>query len=276
MVKFYIKNLAAVAEIAGNTHPIGFLDLTDEEYTCLGTISETSVEMNINEKCILMHNGKFNIKRIHEREKASDENQNHFAAMFDQLNLQRVQFSRKEPFLAKYQNDIYFVGKRLYKEYLLLLSRTQKQPGIAIRINKKRLFVDRVNQILDVKLAIDFIKANQLCIIADRAESNAVSVDDHHAGYRRFIMSNNSWTLLEVEPTLIHASHHDTCPEIYAEIDFPFTNAAPQTNDEVQSQSEKMSRKESRKERKRERALKYEEKLRQMHEEKKQKDTQKR
>lgn len=264
MVKFYFNELMAVAEFAGTTHPIGFLDLTDEEYSCLGTISETSVEMSVNEKCILMHNEKFNIKRIHERVKTADENQNHIESMFEQLNLERIQFSRKEPFLAKYQNDIYFVGKRLCTEYLLLLNRTKKQPGTAIRINKKRLTIDRMNQILDVKLAIDFKKPNEICVIADTNESSATVDDDHHTGssghnYRRFIMSNHSWTLLEVEANLIHSTAYDNRTEIYAEIDFPFAESKPQTtNDDVKSQSEKISRKE----RRRQRGLNHEERLR--------------
>lgn len=266
LVKFYINNLTAmaVAEIAGASHPIGFLDLTDEEYCCLGAISETSVELNVNEKCILVHNRKFNIKRIQECEKIADPNQKRIESMFTELNLQRVQFSRNEPFLAKYQNEIYFVGKRLGTEYLSLLNRTKRQPGTSIRINGKRLTIDRMNQILDIKQAIDFKKPNEICIITDHTNeaSDAAYSDDSHSrntghGYRRFIMSHNSWTLLEVEPNLIHSSIYDVCPEIYAEIDFPFTERQPHTAaDDLQSQTEKLSRKE----RKRQRALQHEEK----------------
>lgn len=258
-VKFYINDLVAVAEIAGTRHRIGFLDLTDEEHSCLGAISETTVEMSVNEKYILMQNQKFNIKRIQEYENTVSSHQKQMESSFEELNLHRIQFSRSEPFLAKYQNDIYFVGKRLCSEYLLLLSRTKKQPGISMRINKKRLCVDRLNQVLDVKQAIDFKKPNEICIIADTNESSSLpsSNDDRPSnGYRRFIMLHSSWTLLEVEANLIHSSVYDVCTEIYAEIDFPFTESKLKTIDDIQPQPEKLSRKE----RKHERALKHEEK----------------
>lgn len=262
-VKFYIDDSAAVAEIAGTKHHIGFLDLTDEEYSCLGAISETSVEMSVNEKYILMHNKKFNIKRIQECENTVDTHQKQMVSLFEELNLQRIQFSCSEPFLAKYQNDIYFVGKKLCLEYLLLLNRTKQQPGTSIRINKKRLTIDRLNQLLDVKQSIDFKKPNEICIIIADANASCTtsSVDDRSVnGYRRFIMSHCSWTLLEVEANLLHSSIYDVCTEIYAEIDFPFTEPKPQATDKNQSQTENLNRKEKRQERKRQRAaLRHEE-----------------
>lgn len=259
MVKFYVNDSAAVAEISGIRHHIGFLDLTDEEYSCLGAISETSVEMSVNEKYILIQNQKFNIKRIQECEKSVDLRQLQIESSFEELNLQRIQFSSGEPFLAKYQDDFYFVGKKLCLEYLLLLNRTKKSPGTSIRINKKRLSIDRLNQILDVKQTIDFKKPNEICIIADANDSCTISpnVDRSVNGYRRFVMSHSSWTLLEVDPNLIHSSIYDTCTEIYAELDFPFIDAKTKTKttDASQAQTEKLSRKEKR----RQRALKHEE-----------------
>lgn len=255
-VKFYINDLVAVAEIAGTKYRIGFLDLTDEEHSCLGAISETTVEMSVNEKYILMQNQKFNIKRIQECETTASSHQKQTESLFEELNLHRIQFSSSEPFLAKYQNDIYFVGKRLCSEYLLLLNRTKKQPGTSMRINKKRLCVDRLNQVLDVKQAIDFKKPNEICIIADTNELPSSNDDRPMNGYRRFIMLHSSWTLLEVEANLIHSSVYDVCTEIYAEIDFPFTEPKLKEIDDIQPQAEKLSRKE----RKRERALKHEEK----------------
>lgn len=259
MVKFYIDNSMAVAEIDGTRHQIGFLDLTDEEHSCLSAITETTVEMSVNEKCILLQNQKFNIKRIQEYENTIGSYQKEMESMFEELNLHRVQFSSSEPFLAKYQNDIYFVGKRLCVEYLLLLNRTNQQPGTSIRISKKRLTVDRSRQVLDIKQAVDFKKPNEICIIVDTNESSTTTSSDNVRPinvYRRFVMSPSTWTLLEVEASLIHSSIYDVCTEIYAELNFPFTEPKPKP-DEVQPQTEKLSRKE----RKRERALKHEERM---------------
>lgn len=255
-VKFYISDSVAVAEIAGTRHQIGFMDLSDEEFSCLGAISETTVEMSVNEKYILMQDQKFNIKRIQECENTVGSHQKQMESLFEDLNLKRIQFSSSEPFLAKYQNNIYFVGKRLCTEYLLLLSRTKKQPGTSIRINEKRLTVDRLNQMLDVKIAIDFKKPSEICIIADTSEATSPSTNDADRpvnGYRRFIMAHSSLTLLEIQPNLIHSSIYDVCTEIYAEIDFPFGEPKPNTIEEIQPQTEKLDRKE----RKRQRALKH-------------------
>lgn len=261
MVKFYIHDSVAVAEIAGIRHMIGFLDLTDEEHSCLGAITETTVEMSVNEKYISMQNRKFNIKRIKEYENTVGSHQKQMETLFDELDLHRIQFSSCEPFLAKYQNDIYFVGKRLCVEYLLLLSRTKQQPGTSIRINKKRLTVGRLSQVLDVKQAVDFKKPNEICIIADTNESSPATPTDNVRpmnGYRRFVMSPSAWTLLEVEANLIHSSIYDVCTEIYAELDFPFTEPKPKA-DEIQPPTEKQSRRD----RQRERALKHEEAMKQ-------------
>lgn len=261
MVKFYIHESVAVAEIADIRHQIGFLDLTDEEHSCLAAISETTVEMSVNEKYISIQNQKFNIKRIREYENTVGSHQKEMETLFDELNLHRIQLSSSEPFLAKYQNDIYFVGKRLCVEYLLLLSRTKQQPGTSIRINKKRLTVGRLSQVLDVKQAVDFRKPNEICIIADTTESSTATPTDNVRpmyGYRRFVMSPSSWTLLEVEANLIHSTIYDVCTEIYAELDFPFTEPKPKA-DETQPLTEKPSRQE----RKRERALKHEEAMKQ-------------
>lgn len=261
-VKFYINDSVAVAEIEGTRHPIGFLDLTNEEHSCLGAISETTVEMSVNEKYILIENQKFNIKRIQESENTVGTHQKQMESLFEELNLHRIQFSSSEPFLAKYQNNIYFVGKRLCTEYLLLLKRTKKQPGTSIRINKKRLTIDRLNQMLDVKQAIDFKKPNEICIIADTNESSTTASSDDirpKNGYRRWIMSHSSWTFLEIEANLIHSSIYDCCTEIYAEIDFPFNESKPKAIDDTQPESEKVSRKE----RKRQRALEHAEQMRQ-------------
>lgn len=261
-VKFYIDKSMAVAEISGTKHRIGFLDLNDEEYSCLGAISETSVELSVNEKYILMKNKKFNIKRIHECENPIDAHQKQMESLYEELGLQRIKFSSSEPFLAKYQNDIYFVGKKLCTEYLVLLNRSKQPPGTPIRINKKRLNIDKTSQMLDVKQSIDFKKPNEIVIISDTIEPFATASSDDRSvnDYRRFVMTQNTWTLLEVEANLIHSSVYDVCTEIYAEIDYPISKAKAKATDDIQPQTEKLSRKE---ERKLQRAVKREEKQKQ-------------
>lgn len=212
------------------------MDLTSQEYSCFGVISETTVEMNVNKVDILISDRKFNIKRISERELSTNPKQTSNETLFKQLNLECIQFSSTEPFLAKFKDDIYFVGKNLAVDYLNLLSRTKKPTGTPIRIRVGRLKIDELNKTLDVRQTIWAKNDNNICIISNSDDSSPQSCDFPTTSLRRYVILHNICLLLEVEPKLIHS--HDCGIEIYAEKDFPFNAPALQ-----QSTSEKDKKK---------------------------------
>lgn len=223
IIKFYIDSSKSVplAQYNDTKYRIGFLDLTKDEFSCLGVLAETSVELSVNEKHIFIYNDKFNIKRITERQSASNE-VDHDELLFKRLNLVRIQFSTTEPFMAKYNENVYFVGQKLCDEYAILLHRTKKRTGTAIRIRENRLKVDKQNQILDINRIHTFKNQNEFCIISGSTKRRSnKSLND----CRRFMIWNNSCILLEVDIQLTNASIHDSCVEIYAETDFPFISS---------------------------------------------------
>lgn len=222
-VKFFIDKFrsAAMAEYDGTEYRIGFLDLTAAERARMEMFSQADIYLTLKSDHIMIRDNRFHIKRITERE-ISPNAELAFDSMYAQLNLGRVQFGT-EPFFAKYQNEVYFVGEKLYHEYSELLTRTKKSAGTAIRIGHDRLIIDDSMQTLDVLDSISF--QNEICVISGTFDMYKFQDEYPLAGYQRFMICKNPWMLLEVEPELLHSSIYDNCTEIYAESDFPFAES---------------------------------------------------
>ena len=219
-VTFYIDDdQQPMAEFNHNTYRIGHLDLTPEEYSYLRMISEAPIQLDFNPSNIVMQHNRLCIKRIEDQQKSSiPSDATHL--WFAVLNLARIQFSVNEPFLAKYQNEIYFVGRKLYEEYMQLLLHTNKIPGTAIRLNKNRIVVDVLTRTLDVIESISIDRQSEVCIISGPNKMPKTNPRDA-SQYRRYIINSNACEILEVDQTLLHSSDHDHCMEIYAGMDFP-------------------------------------------------------
>lgn len=222
-VKFFIDKgrSAAMAECDGTEYRVGFLDLTAAELARMEMFSHDGIYLTVKSNHIIVRDNRFHIKRITEREISPNAEQA-FVSMYEQLNLGRVQFGT-EPFFAKYQNEVYFVGEKLYHEYSELLKRTRKCAGTAIRIGHDRLIIDDATQTLDVLGSISF--QNEICVISGTFDMYKFQDEYPLSGYKRFMICKNPWALLEVEPELLHSSIYDDCTEIYAELDFPFTES---------------------------------------------------
>lgn len=223
LIKFYVDNSNSVplALYDGIEYRIGFLDLTPDEYSCLVVMSETTVELSVNERHIHIHHSKFNIERINERQVPTNQNQA-VELRFHKLNLVRLQFSMIEPFLVKYEERVYFAGRKLSGEYASLLHQTKKSAGTAIRIQKNRLSIDKLNQILDINHSHSFNKQSEFCVIAG---SNKRHHEQTPKGYHRYMIWSDPCIFVEIDSKLMNSSWADDCSEIYAEIDFPFTDS---------------------------------------------------
>lgn len=219
-VTFYIDDdQQPMAEFNDRTYRIGQLDLTPDEYFYLKMISEAPIQLDFNLSNVVMHHNRLCIQRIEDQQKtliSSDESH----LWFEFLNLARIQFSVNEPFLAKYQNEIYFVGRKLCEEYMQLLLHTKKNPGTAIRLNKNRIVVDTLTRTLDVIESISIDRQSKVCIISGPNTMPKTSSRDA-SQYRRYIVNSNPCEILEVDQALLHSSEHDHCMEIYAGKDFP-------------------------------------------------------
>lgn len=236
-VTFSINNnssvAVAVAEYKGNEYHIGFLDLTTQEHSYLQIISQTSVKLSFNANDIEISRGKFNIKRIKERVVAP--NPKKPIAMWSKvMGMDRIQFSTTEPFLAKYRNEVYFVGDKLHDQYLELLDHSKKRPGTAIRIRTNRLNTDADGQILDTNKSVSFKKQAEICVIST-PKSDSIGLKGFGSNeFRRYVITKKRCEIMEIESALLHSSIHDEVTEIYAETDFPFTKS-----DHVQQQTAK-------------------------------------
>lgn len=212
------SNSVPLALYDGTEYRIGFLDLTQNEYSCLVIMAETTVELSVNERHIHIYHNKFNIKRINERQVTTNQDDT-IELCFKKLDLVRLQFSTIEPFLVKYEEKIYFAGRKLSGEYASLLHRTKKSAGTAIRIRRTRLNVDKLNQILDINYSHSFNKQTEFCVIAgSEKRPNEQTSNDYH----RYMIWSNPCLFLAIESSLMNSSYADDCCEIYAEIDFPF------------------------------------------------------
>lgn len=225
-VKFYIDKSRSkpVAEYGDTEYRIGFLDLTSDEHSCIGMMIQTTVDLSFDPKHIVIRDGTLNIRRINERQFYSPPS-SQCVELFESLNLVRVQFSSTERFLAKYEDEIYLVGEKLYEEYTNLLHRTKKPTGTSIRIRNDRLTIDFATQTLDVHQTISFRNQNEICVISGTPDCNNYLDDYPSNGFYRVVLGHNPFEILVVEPKLIHSSIYDDCTEIYAEQDFPFAES---------------------------------------------------
>lgn len=229
-VKFRINKSSclAVAEYEGIEYRIGYLDLTTEECSYLKVMAETTVELAISSHNINIQQNRLNIRRIHERHVNTCGNphpKRNTHLMWETLNLGRVQFSRAEPFLAKYENELYFVGYQLNDEYMRILERTKMNAGTAIRINKNRLkFIS--DNTLEITKPIPFENQNKICVISAASDFSNDFFDDYASDkFHRYLFKNEANVMFKVDPALIQSSKYDDCAEIYAEEDFPFTDS---------------------------------------------------
>lgn len=222
------KDKLVVAEFGGKNYFVGVLDLTEEEYLRLSQITEISVELIFHRKDILINQtfqDVLHIKRIPERNQTQDpSNQHHqYVKCFAEINLVRIQFSMNEPRLAKYDNNIFIVGKHLHTEYNNLLDKSNTN-CTAIRLNEKRIVIDNEKRIIDVNQVNVISLKESICVI------NGTTVYDDQFmkkfsrnEYSRYIINYNPYISIEkVEEMLIYSSDHDNCSEIYAEFNFPF------------------------------------------------------
>lgn len=225
-VKFRINKSSclAVAEYEGIEYRIGYLDLTTEECSYLKVIDETTVELNICSYNINIQQNKLNISRINERNVLPDPQRN-TDLMWETLNLGRVEFSRAEPFLAKYENEFYFVGCQLNDEYIRILNRTKMNAGTAIRINKNRLkFIS--DNTLEITKPIPFENQNEICVICAASDFSHDFLNDYASDkFHRYIFKDEANVMFEIDPILIQSSKYDDFAEIYAEGDFPFKDS---------------------------------------------------
>lgn len=221
-VKFSINNDQFMAEYNRIKYQIGHLDLIEKEHSYLKIITEAPIELEFNPNEIIIHQNLLNITRIKEPVRPEVLNPNNEVNIgFAMLNLVRIQFSANEPFLAKYENTIYFVGKKLYREYVYLLSRTHKNAGTAIRICRDRINVDTQSRTLDVFKISTIISSKNVCVIS--GDNSQQTEFPAHNSIRRYMVNNNPpHEIVEIEPALLYSSVHDNCTEIYAENNFPF------------------------------------------------------
>lgn len=224
-VKFFIDKCrsTAMAECDGTEYRIGFLDLTPAERHRMDMFSQSDIYLNVKSNHIMIRDNRLHIKRITEREILPSTGLP-YDSMYEQLKLGRVQFGT-EPFFAKYQNEVYFVGERLNHEYSELLKHTKKSAGIAIRIGHDRLVIDDAMQTLDVHDSISFKSQKEICVIPGTFDMYKFQDEYPLTGFQRFMICKNPWLLLEIEPELLHSSIYDDCTEIYAEMDFPFEDS---------------------------------------------------
>ncbi|XP_055301141.1 putative helicase mov-10-B.1 isoform X2 [Sitodiplosis mosellana] len=217
-VTFFIDDdQKPMCEYNDTEYEIGHLDLTTEEVSYLKRISEASIDLEFNPSNIVVRHNRLCVQRIVEQQKPSSSN-NASNLWFAVLNLVRIQFSVNEPFLAKYENEIWFVGRKLHEEYMQLLIRTNKNTGTAIRLCKSRIDVNKQSRTLDVVESVQFDEQSEVCVISgQKATPNKNSCSQ----FRRYVINSNPCQVLEVDLALLHSSEHDDCMEIYAEKDFP-------------------------------------------------------
>lgn len=231
VVKFSIDKefLMAVTECQNTEYRIGFLDLTEEEYSYM-TMIEWTVELSIATKDIQLHGNKFHIKRIEDYEMSSTEI---IAPKF-----RYIEFSTTEPLMAKYNSEIYFVGIKLYAEYMNLLDRIRKYAGINIQIEKKYVIIDQSTQTLDLrKYCGDYVSFEDLKIISSIGYSNESREFRNECetnNCRRYVVSNDSFELYEVDPKLIFSLKSDAIC-LYGADDFVFDKYEWE---QIQSQSD--------------------------------------
>lgn len=212
-VKFFVDKITStvLAELGSFVYRIGVIDLTYQEYWYL-TLNDWNVVLNLNSSHIVIFNEKLNIKRIPDYKISETRAPLSWCEM---SSFARVQFSTTLPIMVKYNDDILFVGDKLCEEYLNILKRVNKQIGAAIRIDKKFLIIDGVKNTLDVIQTADFRNLQTFCSVAESSNMNMHLEEElkyYSNEYKRFVLSNRPFTILEVDRELIYSFQ---CIEVY-------------------------------------------------------------
>lgn len=198
-VDFYMDQNTEIfmANYMNTVYSIGFLDLSDDEYSHFLT-NEVNVKLEIDPEHIYIQHNKINIKRICDYEIPSNE----FSYLWnDSFDFDRIDFSTTFPLIAKYKSDFYFVNDNLKDFYVNLLERTRKNAGCAIRIEKSRLIVDGDKQKLDIHPF--FTQKNQRIMTLTSHQKSKSIVNASNVGFHRYLVGNVPCKLVLVDPKLI-------------------------------------------------------------------------
>lgn len=220
-VTFKISEKSIVADCLNQGRVVGYLDLNESERCILNEgIIKGSAVLSIKKQDLILSNNRLSIRRIHEYRQESQPN--HPVDMLSgSTNTERIQFSTTQPLMARYKDDVYFVGKHLQREYMNLLNQTNNEIGTALRINAARLFYRKKRQ-LDIRKR-DVHSYEKILGIKPCDEWDCTLWHQYSEGelvqnsIRRFKISFKPFALQEVERRLILSSNYDNCMEIFAE-----------------------------------------------------------
>lgn len=213
-----------------NYNQFGYLDLNEAERlqfknTIKANASEENIPLKIESKYLILDhvNHKLSIRRINELQPEQIDMKE-----IDFLNAvsdtDRIHFSTKSPLMAKYRGELYFVHKKLEKEYLELLYHTKQKRGTAIRVNINRvtisdgkLSVNKVNDYAGKEIAV--IKVPET--FENHLRENILKITEN-CEYNRYMVGyyGRQKVLHRVDPFLIHSSKYDICTDIHAEVDY--------------------------------------------------------
>lgn len=223
---FFLENDRPVVRIYDSEYNVGFLDLSYKEAMKLQQITDINVRLEIPQSLIKID--KYNVVDI-QRIEGRDENPSHLSINQEQFatNMVRIQFSISEPLIAKYQNMIYTVGKRLYNEYRELIEYTQVPFGTAaIRIYQNRVVCDNENRVIDI-VSSNSYSSGRVCFMKGSFEYDSQFLQTYGqlcSGHNRYIIGTDPYISIEkVDLKLIFSSNYDDCCEIYAENNFMFS-----------------------------------------------------
>lgn len=228
---FHHKNnrrfIARVSHNDNNYNKFGCLDLNEaERLQFRNAMKHQEYEpLKVESKDLILDNvsHKISIKRIDELEPEQIDIEK-IDFLNAASNTDRIQFSSKQPLMAKYKDELYFVDSKLEKEYLELLKNTNEKRGTAIRINVDRVviangklsvneeinYAGKIIAVVKVPEAFENILKENILKISENSDYNRYMV--------RFYGRNN--VLHRVDPFLIHSSKYDICTDIFANVDY--------------------------------------------------------
>lgn len=205
-VKLFIDEITStvLAKYESVVYGIGIIDLTYYEYCCI-TMNNWNVVLTPSRRHIVILNDKLNIKRIPDYKMPETEA---LSSLCNISSIARVQFSTTLPILAKYNDEIFFIGDKLCEEYLNILKSFNQQIGAAIRIDKKFLTFDMVKQTLDITETTNFQNLQTFCSVNKSSNLNMhleAEIKYYSNEYKRFVINNRPFTMLEVDTSLIYS-----------------------------------------------------------------------
>lgn len=199
-------------------HYISYLDLSDNEYFHLKSFSQ--IQLVVNGRHVNIDGDILSISRA-KPIKNVDRNA---VTRNNATKMERIQFSDREPLLAKYKDSVYAVGNQLYIEYGQALSATNYPIGSAIRVREDRVIINARENFITVRPSYaSFWHNHQVNVIP--SASKTISIYSHYVGegedcrFRRYL-NHPRHSLVPVDPILEHSSNRDDCDELYAETDF--------------------------------------------------------